>query len=632
MKKSILFARYLILGLLTGCQEQLPTSLNMIDKISMEIKPLHSFAKPNEAVIKHLMLDVKVNFEDKILEGSVLYNLECSPLVQELVLDTKALNIKQVFLNDSVVSNDFFLGKKDPLLGQALHIPIDSSIKRVKISYTTSPKAEALQWLNVEQTAGEYPFLFTQSQAILCRSWIPIQDAPSIKFTYEAQVKVPTGYMALMSAENPQKTDSSGIYNFKMPHQIPAYLMALAVGHLAFHRYDSITGVYAEPLTLNKAKAELEDTHLMVKAAETLYGPYKWGRFDVLMLPPSFPFGGMENPTLTFATPTILAGDKSLTSLIAHELAHSWSGNLVTNASWEDFWLNEGFTVYFEYRIMEAVYSKDYADMLALTSQRELEAEVAEMIANGKAEDTKLKLDLKGRNPDEGLTAIAYDKGYFLLKRLEEIAGRKRFDQFLTTYFDAHAFQTITTESFILYAQQYLFAKNKLGPPPNLFENWIYGVGLPKDMPVIKSVLFERVDETLVKWLQTKDTSLLSASAWSTHEWLYFIHQLPDTIGSAEMKSLDEKKDFTHSGNAEIKTAWMLLAIQKNYKPIYPELENFLLNTGRRKFLMPLYSALLESQYVNREYITKIYGKARSNYHYVSYSSLDDLLNYRTQN
>jgi hypothetical protein len=189
----------------------------------------------------------------------------------------------------------------------------------------------------------------------------------------------------------------------------------------------------------------------------------------------------------------------------------------------------------------------------------------------------------------------------------------------------------MTTEGFITYTQQYLFAKNNIEEPDNLFDDWVYGVGLPDDMPQIESGLFKNVESTLEKWLVQKDNDLLPDSAWSTHEWLHFLHEMPDSIGVDEMRLLDAKKNFTTSGNSEIKTEWMLLGIKHNYKPIYPELERFLINTGRRKFLMPLYQTLLESENINKDYILRIYEQARSNYHYVSYNSIDNLLGYQPQ-
>lgn len=295
---------------------------------------IHSFSKPKEAVITHLKWNAIISFEKKMIEATAEFTIQTSTIASKIILDTKNLNIisvKESFTDADLI---YSLGKKQEHLGQPLVIEITPNTKKIIIAYSTNPGAEALQWLTPVQTAGKLkPFLFTQSQAILARSWIPIQDSPGIRFTYEAQVQVPKELLALMSAENPQEKNESGLYSFKMKQKIPAYLMALAVGDLEFQSMGPRTGVYAEPSILTKAAYEFAETEDMIDVAESLYGPYQWDRYDILVLPPSFPFGGMENPRLTFATPTILAGDRSLTSLVAHELAHSWSGNLVTNAT-----------------------------------------------------------------------------------------------------------------------------------------------------------------------------------------------------------------------------------------------------------------------------------------------------------
>ncbi|HET9055173.1 MAG TPA: M1 family aminopeptidase/hydrolase, partial [Cyclobacteriaceae bacterium] len=358
----------------------------------------------------------------------------------------------------------------------------------------------ALQWLTAQQTLGKTkPFLYTQSESIYARSWIPCPDGPGIRFTYNARVQVPIGMMALMSAENPQAMNDSGIYHFNMPMQIPAYLMALAVGDLHFKAIDERTGVYAEATMLDKAASELSDMGDMVHTAENLYGPYRWGRYDVLILPPGFPIGGMENPKLTFATPTIIAGDKSLVNLIAHELAHSWSGNLVTNATWNDFWLNEGFTVYFERRISEAMNDKSYADMLWELGYQDLEKAVEEIGKDSK--DTWLKLDLTGRDPDDGLTDIAYEKGALLLKLIENHVGREKMDAFLKEYFSAHAFKTLTTEEFLKYLNQQLIKGDKELEKNLDLNAWVYGAGIPENAPRADMERFNQVNAEREKFL-----------------------------------------------------------------------------------------------------------------------------------
>jgi len=626
MKKSaLLFC--IILGLFS-CNENKEMGNNRISIKNLQEIDRHSFAKPKDAVITHLKWEADIDFENKTIEAIAHYDISKSANATEIILDVKNLNIIKVWrnTNDSI---GYELKEKDELLGQALHIPLSKDSKTISIQYSTPTNAEALQWLNSQQTAGDFPFLFTQSQAILCRSWIPIQDSPGIRFTYEAKVKVPKGNLALMSAENPQEIDSTGNYSFKMEQPIPAYLMALAVGNMGYHKTGKETGIYAEPATLNEAIADLDELQSFLETAEKLYGKYRWEQFDVLVLPPSFPFGGMENPRLTFATPTILSGDKSLVSLIAHELAHSWSGNLVTNATWNDFWLNEGFTVYFEYRIMEALYGKDYSEMLASISLKELKEESQELIDNGNAKDTHLKLELSGRNPDVGMTAIAYDMGYFFLKRIEELCGRENFDRFLKQYFNEYAFESINTEQFLLYMEQNLFGKNRIEIPKDLFSNWVYGAGIPKDLPKPNSEKFRIVEESMAKWLNTENIDTLKTESWSTHEFLHFFHQLPDSIDYSQVKALDAKFNFTNSGNAEILTEWFLLTVKKGYRPSFGAMESFLINTGRKKFLMPLYGELIKTE-TGKRIALNIYKKARENYHYVSYNSLDKLLNYKT--
>lgn len=430
-----------------------------------------------------------------------------------------------------------------------------------------------------------------------------------------------------MSAQNPQKKTSNGEYAFKMKQPIPAYLMALAVGDLEFQSLGPRSGVYAEPSMLKDAAYEFEELEIMIRKAENLYGPYQWERYDLLVLPPSFPFGGMENPRLTFATPTILAGDRSLTSLVAHELAHSWSGNLVTNATWNDFWLNEGFTVYFEQRIMEELYDREYSEMLASLSYQGLKDEIKEMIADGNAEDTRLKLSLEGRNPDDGVTSIAYDKGYLFLRSIEEEVSRERFDAFLGRYFEENAFTAITTEKFLKYLKFNLYDVNGIEYPEARLKKWIFEPGLPEDSPQPTSDKFEKVEDQMVKWLNGLPAIQLETEEWSSHEWLHFIRSLPDTLEQQQIKELDEVFGFTASGNSEVLTAWLVKAISYQYEDAYVKLEKFLTETGRRKFLMPLYKELIKTN-EGEIMARKIYKTARPNYHYVSTSSIDELLNW----
>ena len=588
------------------------------------VKDVHSFAKPEKAIVKHLELDLNVDFAKQIISGKASWTIENISGGTEIVFDSRQLQIQKVTLGTDETETTFTLGDEVKYLGQSLHVKIDPSTTRVTIYYSASKDAAAIQWFNPQQTAGKkYPFLFTQSQAILARTWIPCQDSPGIRFTYTAKISVPKDLLAVMSAENPQAKNAEGKYSFKQPNPIPSYLMALAIGDLEFKSIDGRTGVYAEPVTLSKAVYEFADMGKMVHSAEKIYGPYKWGRYDVIVLPPSFPFGGMENPMLTFLTPTLIAGDRSLVSVIAHELAHSWSGNLVTNSTWNDFWLNEGFTTYFERRIVEDVYGKDEAGMQELLGFGGLQELIKEMGETNP--DTKLKGNYEGRDPDEGVNEIAYEKGYSFLRAIEDAVGRQKFDIFLNEYFNAHAFRSVSSEVFLDDLETKLLKgdknlKDKIDP-----NQWVYQPGLPSNSPAVGSVKFKVLDSLLVKWAALSNADVLKSAKLSSNESLYLISHLPENTTIDQMKVLDQVFKFTSSGNAEIQSSWYVLSIKKGYQPANKNIEAFLTTVGRRKFLMPLYKELVKTP-EGKKWAKKIYVQARPNYHSVAYNTIDELL------
>ncbi|PSR52961.1 aminopeptidase [Adhaeribacter arboris] len=582
----------------------------------------HSFSRPQEASVTHLSWQIKVDFNIKTLSGIATYLIQKQPQAGKIILDIKDLVIQAVYVNQTPVS--FSLGAEKEYLGQPLEILLLPDSQEISIHYQTTSASAALQWLEPEQTAGgQQPFLFTQSQAILARTWLPCQDSPAVRFTYEAQVEVPPGFFALMSAENPSEIAADGQYTFKMVHPIPSYLMALAVGQINFQAIGPRTGVYAETALLSAAAYEFAEMEKMLQAAEDLYGTYPWGRYDVLVLPPSFPFGGMENPCLTFATPTIITGDRSLTSLVAHELAHSWSGNLVTNATWNDFWLNEGFTVYFERRIMEYLYGSEYADMLKVLGYQDLMKTMDELGVTNP--DTCLKLNLENRDPDEGLTEIAYEKGNLFLLTIEKAVGRARFDAFIQDYFQTYSFRSNTTENFLNYLQAFFAPEKELVEQKVKPKKWLYEPGLPLTAISLSSSRFTLVEDKAQEWQSTKDASVLNHLNWTTHEWLYFLQLIQASLQEADMVHLDKVFYFTHSNNAEIAAAWFEMALKKGYKPIEETLEKFLLGVGRRKFVLPLYK-LMADKPSGKNWAKGIYEKARPNYHAVTRQSVDKLL------
>ena len=577
-------------------------------------KDPHSFSHPNDVRVKHLSWNANIDFTTKTIQASATYDIEHLSDTNRIVFDMKGLKIQKVLIDGKPTI--FEIGEEREFLGSPLSVEIDSTTKQVTIDYSTPAGAEALLWVE-----GEKPFLFTQSQAILARTWLPCQDSPGLRITYDAQVTVPKDLMALMSAENPTTLSKDGVYSFKMEQPIPTYLMALAVGDIRFKAIGDRTGVYAIPSVIDAAAYEFEDMQKMLLAAENLYGEYVWGRYDVLVLPAAFPFGGMENPRITFATPTIIAGDKSLVSLIAHELAHSWSGNLVTNSTWNDFWLNEGFTVYFEERIMEAVYGREYSEMLAQLSRKELDATIAEIGAVNQ-KDTWLKLELEGRNPDDAMTDIAYNKGYFFLRLCEETIGREKWDIFLKKYFTEHAFQVMDTEQFLEYFKKNLASEN-IEQKINI-NDWVYAPGIPANIPLVKSDKMEKVKATAVDWsTRKKKTSQISWSEWSYQEKVYFLNEI-EVENIDRMSELDKAFSISNTNNNEVLFSWLMRAVKIKYTASYPRLEEFLTTVGRRKFVAPLYEELVATDQI--PLAKDIYAKARPSYHAVTTETIDKLL------
>ena len=577
----------------------------------------HSYSKPAEAVVTHLDWNAVVDFESRTIAATATFDLETSDHAEKVILDIRELDILSVQVDGK--DSPFNIGEEQEFIGSPLSIEITPSTKKVSITYNTQPGADAFLWVEGSEDAN--PFLFTQSQAILARTWIPCQDSPGIRFTYNATVDVPKDLMALMSAVNPTEKNAEGHYTFVMDQPIPSYLLALAVGDVEFRSVGAHTGVYATPDLIDAAEYEFAEMEDLLIAAENLYGKYAWERYDLLVLPAAFPFGGMENPRLTFATPTIIAGDRSLVSLVAHELAHSWSGNLVTNSTWDDFWLNEGFTVYFEQRIMEAVYGRDISEMLASLSYRGLVNELSDLSPN----DTHLRLHLKGRNPDDGMTAIAYDKGFLFLRMIEETVGRAQFDAFLSEYFTKHAFTVMDTDNFIEYLEGTLLTDEATRDAVNLTA-WIDGAGLPDNCPKIQSDRIENVDIAVASWASGE----LATSDLLWNDWLYqeryrFLKSIPSSVNVTKLDELNSTFKISSTGNNEVLFAWLEQAVLKGHEASYDRLETFLINVGRRKFLTPLYKALLDTDQTNMA--LSIYKKARPNYHSVATGTMDELLN-----
>ncbi|MFK3647391.1 M1 family metallopeptidase [Lysobacter enzymogenes] len=585
----------------------------------------HSYAQPDLVRIDDLALELKVDFAAKTLSGSATYTLDWTdPKANQLVLDTRDLKIEQVFgesADGKWSELKYALADADKTLGSKLTIDAPQRNKRIRVAYATSPGASGLQWLEPSMTEGKkQPFMFSQSQQIHARSWVPLQDTPSVRFTYTAHVTAPHDAMVLMSADNDPKAARDGDYSFKMPQKIPSYLLAIAAGDLTFQPISNRSGVWAEPAMVKKAASEFADTEKMMETTEQLYGPYRWERYDILVLPPSFPYGGMENPRLTFATPTVIVGDKSLVSLVAHELAHSWSGNLVTFSSSKDAWLNEGFTSYVENRIVEALYGKERADMENVIGRNELAAEF-------KTIDPKLQaLALKPgtlKDPDEASSATVYTKGAWFLQFLEQRYGREVFDPFLRGYFDHFAFQSIPTEKFVEYAKANLLAKHPGKVSEAELDEWIYGPGVPKSAPATVSPRFDAVDAARKGWVDGGKLPDAAATAkWSTQEWVHFIEGMPEKLSVDQLKALDAAYKFTGTPNGEIAQRWYPLAVRSGYHAADSAIAAFLQKIGRRKLIIPTYEELVKTP-EGLKLAEDTFAKAKPGYHPITTGSVE---------
>ncbi len=588
-----------------------------------------TYANIDAFVTKHLLLDLTADFDARTLQGTAELQLERrDPRAAEIVLDTRDLRIQKTetaSANGSWTATMFRLDPPTLAFGSALRVTIPAEADRVRITYASSPSARGLQWLTPAQTSGKkLPFLFSQAQAIQARSFIPLQDTPAVRMTYDATIRVPKDLVAVMAAEATPGDNGSGVFRFRMPQAIPSYLIALAVGDLTFRAMSDRTGVWAEPAMVDAAAREFEDTEQMIKTTEALYGPYRWGRYDLLVLPPSFPFGGMENPRVTFATPTVIVGDKSLVALVAHELAHSWSGNLVTNATWSDFWLNEGFTTYLERRIVEAVYGKRLAEMERVIGLRDLAQARTDVTEPG---DRTLQPDLKGRDPDDAYSVVPYEQGALFLSFLEAKFGRDTFDRFLRRWFDEHAFQSVSTGQFLAFLTNNLLSAHPGVVTDAQVQEWLHTEAIPSFAVMPTSDALEKVAQARDAWLNGGSVESLAktASAWSTQEWVHFIDSLPRKLSAERLSSLDRQLKLTDSPNPEIAHVWFRLAISNRYSTAYPAMERYMVAIGRRKLVVPLYRDLAATP-DGKKLAVKIYAKARDGYHPVAQSTVDALL------
>jgi len=583
-----------------------------------------TFAQPDVARVTHIALDLALDFAAKRVSGTATLDILAQPGADEIVLDDDGLEIARI-TDEHGRELPFDIGERVAGKGAPLTVAIGPA-RRIAIEYAANPDADALQWLAPEQTAGKrQPFLFSQGQATLNRGWIPLQDSPGIRQTWEARITAPRPLTVVMSGlrvgEPEDLGDGSRAFRFRMDNPVAPYLIAIAAGDLGFRELGPRTGVWTEPAMLERAAHELADTEQMVAAAEKLYGPYRWGRYEMIVLPPSFPYGGMENPTLTFLTPTFIAGDKSLNGLVAHELAHSWSGNLVTNANWTDSWLNEGVTSYFENRILEALYGKRRAEQEAALSFAEVERVLAEV----GMDDPGTALHQSDGVESAG-SEIIYDKGAAFLRTVEHIAGRERFDAWLRNWFDRHAFQPATSAMLLADMEENLVRGDAALAARLKLREWIFEPGLPGNVVRPDPAAFAEVDAAAAAYAAT-GTIPAAWARWTSAERQRFLKGVPDERSAEQLAALDAALALSQSGNNEELFLWLELAMQNRYEPAVPQVERFLASVGRTKFVRPLFEALMKGGDWGVPIARRIYAATRAGYHAVTQASVDPVVN-----
>jgi len=578
----------------------------------------HSYADLDQGRTTALAFDWTVDFDARVLRGSARLILD-EPREGPLDLDTRGLTIASV-VDGEGRALPFELGEPDAVLGRRLRIRREHPVGSVAITYETSPEASGLMWLDPVQTAGgELPFVLTQCQAIHARSIAPLQDTPRVRASYRANVTIPAKMAAVMSAAPGEAAsgaegDATRRLTFEMPQPIPSYLVALAVGDLAQRDLGPRTRVYAEPSVIEAAAWEFSEAERMLQAAEDLFGAYAWDRYDFIVLPPSFPLGGMENPRMTFLTPTLIAGDRSLVSVLVHELAHSWTGNLVTNASNEHFWLNEGWTVYAERRLLEVLYGVEAATQQARLGRIALDEALDERREAGRS--TALSFRQAGLDPDEEFSKIPYEKGFLFLTALQRSVGREAFDAFLQRYLARYRFQSIDTETFADFVRAELpVAAQSLD-----LDDWLYGEGLAEDAPTFTSERLDELEELARAWTPERQPD---AAGWTTTEILFFLAQLP-MLDAPATEALSGWLGLRQTANAELQSAWLTKAAAANLSDVEGELRAFVNRVGRTKLLRPVLAAMVDGEL--KDLAAELIAANRSRWHSSTRLVLDALL------
>ncbi|CAH4029142.1 unnamed protein product [Pieris brassicae] len=636
----------------------------------MALSPLDpsSYSRPELAVVKHVELKLNVDFEKKQLTGEALLTVNVLDTIEELILDSSNLTIESIETEDGKALN-FTLADPVPNYGSKLTIPLPEPATanqhlKIRIKYKTSPSATALQWLEPKQTSGkEYPYMFSQCQPIHARSILPCQDSPAVKFTYNAEVTAPEPFTVLMSAI---KGNSSEKATFRQPVPIPSYLLAIAVAVLESRELGPRSHVWSEKEEIDRSAWEFADTEKYLQAAERLCGPYQWTQYDLLVLPPSFPYGGMENPCLTFVTPTLLAGDRSQADVIVHEIMHSWTGNLVTNRNFEHFWLNEGFTVFLERKVgasliadkEEAHRSRDFSSLLGLQELTETInqnlgptsplTQLVPDLNNTHPDDAFSRVpyekgslflryledlvggpvvDLAGVHPDDAFSTVPYEKGSLFLRYLEDsLGGSEVFDDFLRSYLDKFQRQSIDTEQFKAYLLDY-FKDNEALKSVD-WTTWLHKSGMPPVIPAYDTSMTKAVTVLLAKVNDTSSTLDYSdVLTFTPQQMINFLQALidQDPLPLDRLRNMGKTYKIDTSKNSEIVYRWLRLCIRSRDESKLIEALQFVNNQGRMKYVRPIYRDLYSWEAVRERAVENFLKNEANMMHVSAYTLRKDL-------
>ncbi|XP_009121758.1 leucine aminopeptidase isoform X1 [Brassica rapa] len=604
----------------------------------------HSFTDSSHPLTTHVSLSLYLDFNASTIHASALLTLS-SPFSGNLSLDSRSISIKSIIDPQTLTPLPHSVSSSpDPIKGSEVVVVLAGQ-SQILILYSTSPSASALQWLSPLQTFSKtHPYVYTQCQAIHARSIFPCQDTPAARIRYDVVMNVPSSLSAVMSARHVRRRlpvleeakhldvlssvvwcgEDRVVEEFVMEQPIPPYLFAFAVGELGFREVGPRTRVYAESAAgdvLDAAALEFAGTEEMIKQGEKLFGDYEWERFDLLVLPPSFPYGGMENPRMVFLTPTVIKGDATGAQVVAHELAHSWTGNLITNINNEHFWLNEGFTTYAERRIVEVVQGGDIATLNIGIGWRGLNDEMERFKDN--LEFTKLKNKQEGVDPDDVYSQVPYEKGFQFVLRIERQVGRTAFDEFLKKYIATFKFKSIDTDTFLDFLKANIPGIEK---EINL-QLWTEGVGIPEDAYEPVSAIYTKIISLAEEFKQGKMPSEDEVAEWKGQEWELYLENLPKSCEPSQVMALDKRYRLAESKDYEVKVSFLKLAISSKCKEYHGEVEKTLKAVGRMLYLRTLFTALAQTGGTEEKQLAKqIFAEARETYHPIAQGVVESIL------